>query len=95
MNEVTHSDIIRRVEKVEVDIAVLSSQFGRHNDDMKTLLKKVDDVKDTTINKLENLRDITEANGNTARQAKTLVLAVPSVIAGIYTLIQIIEAMHK
>ena len=84
MNETTHADIMRRVEKVEIDVAVLDSKSNRLHQDVQSVR---DAVKDFT----EEYRDRNTKLQEAVTRVTTLVIAVPSVLAFIYTLLNILE----
>jgi len=73
-------DILRRVEKVEIDVAVLDSKSNRLHQDMKDVDRKVDSIE----SKVDETNII-------ARKTQTLVVTIPAVLAGLYTIIQIIK----
>ena len=67
--EKSHADIYRRVEKVEIDVAVLDSKTNRLHEDMQRFDKRFDKV-ETQIN----------LNGKTANDTKTKVDALPKLM---------------
>jgi len=73
-------DILRRVEKVEIDVAVLDSKSNRLHQDVKDVDRKVESI-ETKIDETNLI----------ARKTQTLVVAIPAVLGGLYTLIQIIK----
>jgi hypothetical protein len=83
MNEATHADILRRVEKVEIDVAVLDSKSNRLHQDMKDVDKKVDLI----VHSLSELK--------TSQQVtNTRIIAIPAILAAVWTLIQIAKSVH-
>jgi predicted nucleic acid-binding Zn-ribbon protein len=83
MNEATHADILRRVEKVEIDVAVLDSKSNRLHQDMKDVDKKVDSIMET-LNDVKTSQQITN----------TRIIAIPAILAAVWTLIQIAKSVH-
>lgn len=83
MNEATHADIIRRVEKIEIDVAVLDSKSNRLHQDMKEALDRIDDM-----------RKENQETQHIARKTNTLVLAVPALLTVLYTLFQILHSVR-
>jgi uncharacterized protein YoxC len=83
MNEATHADILRRVEKVEIDVAVLDSKSNRLHQDMKDVDAKVNQIV-ASINELKTSVQVTN----------TRILAIPIIITGIWTAVQIIKSVH-
>ncbi len=83
MNEATHADILRRVEKVEIDVAVLDSKSNRLHQDMKDVDKKVDLIM-SSLNELKTSQQVTN----------TRIIAIPAILAGVWTLIQIAKSVH-
>lgn len=83
MNEATHADILRRVEKVEIDVAVLDSKSNRLHQDMKDVDAKVNQIV-TSINELKTSVQVTN----------TRILAIPIIITGMWTAVQIIKSVH-
>jgi uncharacterized protein YoxC len=91
MNESpTHSDIIRRVEKIEIDVAVLDSKSNRLHQDVKDVRQ---DVKDVDVKMDKILEKVDEATLVTKKNQMYL-LAFGSVVGGLYTIIQIIKNIH-
>ena len=83
MNEATHADILRRVEKVEIDVAVLDSKSNRLHQDMKDVDSKVNQIV-ASINELKTSVQVTN----------TRILAVPIFITGLWTVVQIIKSVN-
>lgn len=73
-------DILRRVEKVEIDVAVLDSKSNRLHQDVKDVDRKVESIE----SKIDETNII-------ARKTQTLVVAIPAVLGMLYTIIQIIK----
>lgn len=90
MIDTTHNDIIRRVEKVEIDVAVIDSKTNRLHQDVKDVDSKVNNV-DT---KVDDITKMIHQLQLTSQKTNTLVLAVPALLAAIYTIIQIIKNVH-
>lgn len=84
MNEATHADIIRRVEKIEIDVAVLDTKSNRLHQDMKETRACLEAMRLET-------RETSDQALLIARKTQTLVVAVPAVLSVLYTLIQIME----
>ena len=83
MNEATHADILRRVEKVEIDVAVLDSKSNRLHQDMKDVDTKVNQIV-ASINELKTSVQVTN----------TRILAIPIFITGLWTVIQILKGVQ-
>lgn len=80
MNDCSHADILRRVEKVEIDVAILGTKSNRLHQDVANVSTQID----TLQKKIEEAIDI-------ARKNQTFIIAVPGVLGAIYTLIQILN----
>lgn len=69
MEDATHMDIIRRVEKVELDVAVLDSKSNRLHEDVTKIDKR-----------FEKMETEMRANGEVARSVQTTVNALPKIM---------------
>lgn len=90
MIDCTHNDILRRVEKVEIDVAVLDSKSNRLHQDMKDITV---DVKGIDV-KMDTLTDRVAEATAVSKRNQTYLLALGTILGGVYTFMQIIERTH-
>lgn len=94
MSETTLADVLRRTEKVEIDIAVLDSKSNRLHQDVKDVDKKVAEIatkQDAKLAEIDNKQDQIIAE---VTKIKTYGVAATVIIGGLYTLLQIIKSIQ-
>lgn len=83
MNEATHADVLRRIEKVEIDVAVLDTKSNRLHQDVKDVDKKLVEISAKQDRVIEEITKI-----------KTYGVSATVIVGGLYTLLQIIKSIH-